>query len=48
MYNVGMIRTNVFLPEPLLARLRKLAAQRDVSVAELIRLAITEYLKRQK
>jgi predicted transcriptional regulator len=43
-----MVRTHVFLPEPLVARLKELAEQRDVSVAELIRLAITEYLKRQK
>jgi predicted transcriptional regulator len=43
-----MERTNIYLPEPAVARLKLLAKERDTSVAELIRRAIDEYLKRQK
>ena len=46
-YNVRMIRTNFFLPEPLLAALRELAQKTDLSVSEHVRLALAEYLKRQ-
>jgi metal-responsive CopG/Arc/MetJ family transcriptional regulator len=42
-----MKRVNYFLPEPLLEQLKKLADQRDVSVSELVRQAIQEFLKRQ-
>jgi predicted DNA-binding protein len=43
-----MRRTNIFLPEPLIERLRALSERTGLSVAELIRRAIDEYLKRQK
>jgi predicted DNA-binding protein len=43
-----MKRTNIFLPEQLLERLRALADKTGLSVAEHIRRAIDEYLKRQK
>lgn len=45
---MGMIRTHTFLPEPMLEKLRTLSKEQDVSVAELIRRAIGEYLKKQK
>ena len=41
-------RTNIYLPDEQLRRLRKLAEQKDVSVSELIRRAIEEYLKREE
>ena len=34
--------------DTLLAQLRALATERDISVAELVRRAVEEYLKRQK
>jgi metal-responsive CopG/Arc/MetJ family transcriptional regulator len=43
-----MKRTNVFLPEPLIERLKALAAKKDVGMAELIRQAIEEFLTRNK
>lgn len=43
-----MKRTNIFLPEQLIERLKALAAKTGLSVAEHIRRAIDEYLKRQK
>lgn len=43
-----MIRANFFLPEPVLAALRELAQKTDLSVAEHVRNALAEYLKRQK
>jgi predicted transcriptional regulator len=43
-----MIRTHIFLPEPLLNALKALSEKQDVSVAALIRRAIEDYLKRQK
>ncbi len=43
-----MIRSNFFLPEPLIAALRDLAKRTDLSVSEHVRRAIAEYLKRQK
>ena len=46
-YDVGMKRSNYFLPEPLIEQLKKLATERDVSVSELVRQAIHEFLKRQ-
>jgi hypothetical protein len=47
-YCVGMIRTHTFLPEPMLEKLRLLSKELDVPVAELIRRAIDEFLKKQK
>ena len=43
-----MVRFQMFLPEPLVKALKALSARTDVSVAEHIRRAVTEYLKRQK
>jgi predicted DNA-binding protein len=43
-----MKRTNIFLPEQLIERLKALAEKTGLSVAEHIRRAIDEYLKRQK
>lgn len=43
-----MKRTHVFLPEPVLAALRALSDKSGLSVAEHIRRAVDEYLKRQK
>lgn len=42
-----MKRTHVFLPEPVIAALRTLSEKTGLSVAEHIRRAIDEYLKRQ-
>lgn len=44
----AMKRTNIFLPKPLLSKLRTLSKATGLSVAEHIRRAIDEYLKRQK
>ncbi len=41
---MGMIRTHTFLPEPMLTKLRKVSKELDISVAELIRRAIAEFL----
>ena len=38
----------MFIPEPLLKALRALAKKTDTSVAEHIRRAITEYLRKEK
>jgi predicted transcriptional regulator len=43
-----MKRTNIYLSEPDAKVLADLAKQRDVSVSELIRQAIAQYLKREK
>jgi metal-responsive CopG/Arc/MetJ family transcriptional regulator len=43
-----MKRTSMFFPEPLLEKFRELARKRDLSVAELVRLAMERYLKEQK
>lgn len=42
-----MKRTHLFVPEPVLERLKELSGKRDVSVAELIRRAIEDFLKEQ-
>lgn len=42
-----MKRTHLFLPEPVLLTLRTLSDKTGLSVAELVRRAIDEYLKRQ-
>ena len=47
-YNVGMKRTHIFLPEPVLTALKALSDKTGLSVAEHIRRAIDAYLKRQK
>jgi len=42
-----MKRTHVFLPEPVVEALKSLSQKTDLSVAELIRHAIAEFLKKQ-
>lgn len=44
MLGVYMKRTNVHLPLPLLARLKKQAKKKDLTVAELIRRSAEHYL----
>lgn len=41
----ALFRTNIYLPAPLLERLRELSVSTDVSVAELIRRAVESYLR---
>lgn len=43
-----MKRANFFLPEQLIERLKALSEKTGLSVAELIRRAADEYLKKQK
>jgi metal-responsive CopG/Arc/MetJ family transcriptional regulator len=43
-----MNRTHIYLPEPLLAKLRKLSNKEDVSLSELIRRAIEMMLAAQR
>jgi len=47
-YHTHMKRTNIFLPEQILARLRALATKTGLSVAEIIRRAIDDYLTRHE
>jgi predicted DNA-binding protein len=41
-----MKRTQVFLPDPVISRLKALSKKTGLSVAELIRRAIDDYLER--
>jgi predicted DNA-binding protein len=43
-----MRRTNIYLPEPMLKALKALAKKLDVSVTEIIRRAIEQYLRNRK
>jgi predicted DNA-binding protein len=43
-----MKRTNVFFPEQMLARLKAASAKLGIPVAEIIRRAVDEFLKRMK
>jgi len=43
-----MNRTNIYLPEQLKSALKSLSDKTGLSVAELVRRAIDEYLKKQK
>jgi predicted DNA-binding protein len=43
-----MRRTNIFLPDQLLAKLAALSKATGLSMAEHVRRAILEYLRRQK
>jgi Ribbon-helix-helix protein, copG family len=43
-----MRRAHLFLPNTLLARVKALALAREMSMAELIRRAIDEYLQRNE
>ncbi len=49
MYNRrNMKRTNLYLPIPLLAKMKAYAASLGLPVSELVRLAIADYLERRK
>ena len=48
MYDVTMKRTNIYLTEPSVEKLQGLAEKTGLSVAELIRRAIDDFLKKQK
>jgi metal-responsive CopG/Arc/MetJ family transcriptional regulator len=41
-----MIRTNIYLPEPALKKLQLVSKKTGVSVAELVRRALDDYLKK--
>jgi len=43
-----MIRINVYLPKPILDKLKKIAKKKDTSYADLIRRAVEEYLKKEE
>lgn len=43
-----MKRLQFFIPEPVLGRLKELSKQLDLSVAELIRRAIDDFIKKYK
>ena len=47
-YNMDMKRTNIYLTEPSVERLQALSEKTGLSVAELIRRAIEDFLKKQK
>ncbi len=47
-YDVGMKRTNIYLSEPSVEKLQTLSEKTGLSVAELIRRAIDDFLKKQK
>lgn len=47
-YIRGMKRTNIYLTDPSVERLKALSKQTGLSVAELIRRAIDDFLKKQK
>ena len=42
------LRTNIYLPLEQVERLRKLAKKKDVSVSELIRRAVEDYLTKEE
>ncbi|HUV58528.1 MAG TPA: CopG family transcriptional regulator [Desulfatiglandales bacterium] len=41
-------RTNIYLPEEQIKRLKDISKKKDISVSELIRRAIEDYLKREE
>lgn len=43
-----MKRTSLFLPEPMLAALAELARKKDLSMAELVRMAVERMLREQR
>lgn len=43
-----MNRAHFYLPEPVLAALRKLASESDMSASEHVRLALAAYLSKRK
>ena len=48
MYNGCIKRTNIYLTEPSVAKLQELSKQTGLSVAELIRRAIDDFLNKKK
>ena len=48
MYDLHMIRVNIFLPERVVAALKALSEKTGLSYAEHIRRAIDAYLKKEK
>ncbi len=42
------LRSNSYIPEPQIERLRRLAKKRDVSMSELVRTAIERFLDRDE
>lgn len=48
MYSVRMKKINLYVPEPLLASLQKLAAEKGLSLSEVIRRALDHYVERQE
>ena len=47
-YDVGMKRANIYLTEPSVAQLQAISEKTGLSVAELIRRAIDDFLEKQK
>ncbi len=47
-YDVHMKRTNIYLTEPSVEKLQVLSVKTGLSVAELIRRAVDDFLKKQK
>ena len=43
-----MKRVNYFLPLPMIEKLQRLAEKSGISVSEIIRMAIAEYLERKE
>ncbi len=43
-----MQRKNYYIPEPIVEDLEEIANERDVPVAELVRQALAEFIKREK
>jgi len=41
-------RTNIYLPEEQIKRLKDISKKKDISVSEIIRRAIDEYLRREE
>ena len=42
------MKRSIYFPDELYARLEKLAAQKNISVASLIRLILTEYISKEE
>lgn len=44
-YNECMRRFQIYIPEPMMERLKKISAEKDLPVADLIRRACEKYLE---
>ncbi len=42
------IRSNYYIPEPIIKKLRKMADKRDVSMSQIVREALQEYIVREE